>query len=261
MKKLFTYCLSLLSLGLAAQSITAYRQTNNGTITGTITNGSSISLNTTPGADTDSKIKIKNNAAVSNTYNVTRYITTNVPALFTDGSSSKPNSYFCFGQTCFGSNVSTADPGNYTVLNAGEDSYATSQLFSIYLAEAANQGYYVIRYKLFNVNNANDTLSFSAIYNSADVGIKSISNEMSGISELYPNPNGGMSVSFDLEKDEDLKFQVYNSLGGLVYTTKQKYSAGKNKLSLEAADLSKGVYFVTIASSSAKTTKRLIVNK
>lgn len=263
MKKLFTFFASVLSLGAFAQSsITAYKLSNNYMVTATITNGSNLQLYTSTGSIEDTKFKFKNNSASTQTYNISRSFVAQTPALFTDGSSSTPNSYFCFGQTCFGSNVAVAPPSDYTILNAGDDSQTGGQPASFYLAEGSSIGYYVVHYKIFNVNNPNDTLGFNAIYNSADVGIRSNSNSLAGLSDLYPNPNPGAVVSFDLAKDDELKFQVYNSLGSLVYSApKQKYAAGRNKLSFESAGLSNGVYFVTVTGNTGKTTKRLVVNK
>jgi len=118
-----------------------------------------------------------------------------------------------------------------------------------------------VGYKIFNINNPNDTLAFKVEYNTFDVGFKNIENKAL-VSELYPNPNNGSSILFDLNRDEDLKFQVYNSLGTLVYSSNtQKYNAGKNKLGLDGSALNNGIYFVSIISNSGKATKRLIINR
>jgi hypothetical protein len=263
MKKIITYCIIGLSLGASAQ-IAAYRlNPNSGVVTATITNGFNMQMYTASDAIESEKIKFVNMSASTQTYNMQRSFVTQSTPLFTDGNANnKPNSYFCFGTQCFGSNVSIADPSNYTILTPGADSQTSGFPVSIYLSEAPALGYYVVRYKIFNVNNPNDTLSFNAVYNTQIVGIQSF-EKLDDVSELYPNPNTGSSaISFDLSKDEDLKFQVYNSLGSLVYNgTKQKYPAGKNKLALDPSVLSNGVYFVTISSNTGKTTKRLIVSK
>lgn len=263
MKKLFTLLAFGISLASFAQSsLTAYKLSNTYVVTGTITNGANLQFYTSTGAIEDTKFKFKNNSASTQTYNVIRSFVAQNPTLFADGSASTPNSYFCFGQTCFGSNVFTAPSSDYTILNAGDDSQTGGQPASFYLAEGSSIGYYVVHYRIFNVNNPNDTLGFNAIYNTSDVGIRSNSNSLAGLSELYPNPNPGAAISFDLTKDDELKFQVYNSLGSLVYTApKQKYVAGKNKLSFDSASLSNGVYFVTVTGNTGKTTKRLVVNK
>ncbi len=262
MKKIITYCIIGLSFSASAQIAAYVLNPNNGAITATITNGSNLQFYTASDAIESEKIKFKNMSASTQTYNMSRSFTAQSPALFTDGiATNKPNSYFCFGTQCFGSNVSIADASNYTPLAPGADSQTSGFPVSIYLSEAQNLGYYVVRYKIFNVNNPNDSLSFNAVYNVQSVGFKSI-DKLDAVSELYPNPNNGSAVAFDLDRDEELKFQVYNSLGSLVYTgAKQKYAAGKNKLALDAASLTNGVYFVTISGNSGKTTKRLIVNK
>jgi hypothetical protein len=265
MKKLFTFCITLLSAGLSAQqSLSAYHiSSQSGATLEAISNGGSMQLTTTPNNILGARIKFINNSATTHTYNMMRTFVTEQPTLDKTGDiDAKPNSYFCFGIFCFGSDINTADPSNYTVLNAGQSSEPNNPAY-VYVSEGSSKGYYVIRYKIFNINNPNDTLVFNAVYN-GPVGIKSIDNEvLSGISELYPNPTSGSSVSFDLAKDDELKFQVYNSLGSLVINgNKQKYSAGKNKLAFDASALSNGVYLVTISNNnSAKITKRLVVNK
>lgn len=266
MKKLFTCFIISLTLGLSAQtpSFAVYEiNSQNGSITSTLTNGYLLQLTTSPDNIEETKFKIKNISAVSHTYNIVRSFSFQTVPLDVSGDSNiKPNSYFCFGQLCFGSNVSTADPSNYTVLGAGQDSQTSGQPASFYLSETSNANYYVVRYKVYNVMDANDTTTFFAVYNSP-VGIKALDNKADLVSEIYPNPNtNGSAISFDLNKDDELKFQVYNTLGSLVYSTgKQKYAAGKNKLALDCSTLNNGVYFITISSNTAKTTKRLVINK
>jgi hypothetical protein len=267
MKKLITCCVSLLSVGMYAQSLSAYViSSQSGANTATITNGTNLQLYTTESNILGKRIKFINNSAITHTYNMSRQFVTETPTLDKSGDGNiKPNAYFCFGIFCFGSNIDAADATNYTILAPGKSSEdpADPKPAYIYLSEAQTKGYYVIHYKIFDVNNPNDSLGFNAVYNNP-VGMKDLGNNvLTGISELYPNPTSGSAVSFDLAKDDELKFQVYNSLGSLVYAgSKQKYSAGKNKLAFDAASLSNGVYFVTISdNNSAKITKRLVVNK
>lgn len=274
MKKIITLCALSLSLGLSAQ-IAAYKlsPTNVTVTTATITNGYNLQLYTAVNGISTDKIKFVNNSASTQTYSAKRFFVSQSPALSVDPSGTiTPNTYFCFGQTCFGDNVDTVDPPNYTILNAGEDSqttYTTSSTIAqpcvLYLQEGAALGNYTVRYKIFNVNNPLDTLSFNAVYNAVTpVGIKTNEEKLDAISELYPNPNSnGSAISFDLNSDQDLKFQIYNSLGSLVYNiNKQKYTAGKNKLNMEGSSLSNGVYLITITGDADKvTTKRLIINR
>ena len=265
MKKIITYCILLLSAGLSAQSFVIYRlNPNTGAIIDSLSNGSNLQLVTFPDSVTDVPIKIKNRSAVTHTYDMSRSFTTQNPTLYTDNTpTNKPNSYFCFGNNCFGSGTSAAGPNDYTKLTSGEDSQTSGNPIYLYISEAASKGFYIVRYKIFNISDGTDTISFNAIYNGTNVGIKAIENKQDLISELYPNPNSsGSSVSFDLGSDQDLKFQVYNSLGGLVYTSNtQKYAAGKNKLALDCASLSNGVYLINISSASGTSTKRLIINR
>jgi hypothetical protein len=279
MKKIFTLLCLAVSAGSFAQSFALYRTNiTTNAITQTITNGGGYVEATAagdpqhPSALLEDRILIKNTSAVTHTYSVTRTIVSQNPTLILDGSTNTPNTYFCFGNTCFGSNVSTADPTNYTPLAAegqttsggiDDNSNDNGQPFVIYFSEGNVQGSYVVQYKVFNISDPNDTLAFKVGYNQASVGIKnqgSIASDL--ISEIYPNPASGSKIYFNLGKDDELKFQVYNSLGGLVYTSnKQKFTAGKNLLPVDGADLSSGMYFITISNNTASATKRLIISK
>ena len=282
MKKIFTlvsfgFCSALVAQTLPSFSI--YKTNNLGAYTATLTNGGGF-VETTTAGDTnplESKLTIKNNAAVTQTFNVVRRILSQNPPLILDGSSNTPNSYFCFGSDCFTSPVNTppvSDPGyTLTTLSAAgspttttipkaDNSRGAGQAFVTYFLEGETAGNYVIQYKVFNVANPNDSIAFKIGYNQS-VGIKSLSKSADLVSEIYPNPASGASkIYIDLAKDEELKFQVYNSLGSVVYTgSKQKYTAGKNHLSMDGLELNSGIYFITLSNTTSTTTKRLIITK
>lgn len=280
MKKIITSLFIAASAGFFAQSISVYKINNSGAITNTITNGGGYTLATTAGSDSHPSaavydiILIKNNTSATHTYNVVRTVISQNPALQLDGSQNRPQSYFCFGYTCFGSDVNTPPSSNdYTILGPvgsttatppADNSQANGQLFAIYIAEGNVQGNYLVQYKLFNVSDPNDTLSFRVGYNRPlVVGIKNLERSADLISDIYPNPAGNTSkIFFDLGKDDELKFQVYNSLGSLVASSdKQKYAAGRNQLPVDASELNTGVYFITISNATSTLTKRLIITK
>src|SRR5690606_18724874 len=138
-------------------------------------------------------------------------------------------SYFCFGFNCFSSNVNEPSSTDYTILQAAgttytdivdgvEVTYADNSKdngtpFSVYLSEGDKKGYYVVRYKVYNIADANDSIAFTVTYNASSVGIKKLETPDLNF-EIYPNPSNGASKFFiNLNKDEELKFQVYNALG------------------------------------------------
>ena len=268
MKKIITLLYIGTCASLSAQTFSLYKTAPNGSITNTITNGGGYTTTTSSNNLLEEKVLIKNTTAVTHTYNVTRSIVTQNPVLILDGSSDTPNTYFCFGYQCFGSNVSQPSSTDYTILGplgSTSDPYDNSKdngtPFVLYFSEAPQRGYYVVRYKVYNIVDANDTIAFTVTYNDASVGIKTI--QKSDLSfEIYPNPSRDASSLFiNLSKNEELKYQVYNSLGSLVYSSdKKKYNVGKNQLSI-SEELNNGVYFITLSNNTSSVTRKLIIAK
>ncbi|MCW3077353.1 MAG: hypothetical protein JWO32_1962 [Bacteroidetes bacterium] len=271
MKTLFTFAFACLTSALVSQSFSVYKTNNTGINTATITNGGTLNETTSASSLLYTKIKIKNNAANTQTFTVKRSVLYNSPALILDGSSSTPSTYFCFGNTCFPSNINAADPANYTILAAAgqtnvnaptSDNTATNgQPFSIYLDEAATIGNYVIRYKISNVNNPNDTLAFTVVYNQG-VGIKKNTNSSDFISSVFPNPASGEStLNAHSSINQQAGLFIYNSLGELVKTNKFNLVAGTNDLKFSCSDLSAGVYNLILTTEQGSLIKKLTVSK
>ena len=68
---------------------------------------------------------------------------------------------------------------------------------------------------------------------------------------IFPNPNNG-SFSINLP-EEECEIAIYNSLGQMMYQTK-----GNGLTTLSLNNLSQGVYFVTVKSSTLSTTQKFI---
>ena len=268
MKKLFTLLsISLTTLALG-QSFSAFKTVGSSTVTA-LTNGyvlneaTTATTNTNSPAVTATKVRIQNNSSVNTvTLNVIRTVVYQSPALKLDGGGSFPDSYFCFGYSCFGSNVNTATSTDYTVLGPNQTSDAAGQPFLLDLVEGTSLGKYFIRYKLFNVNDANDTLSFTVRYNEF-LSVNENNSILDNVSEIYPNPSSNSAfLNFTLKQENTVKVQVYNSLGALVYNgTEQKLMAGKNKIAVDCSNLNSGIYFVSLSANGSKATKRLVINK
>ena len=74
-----------------------------------------------------------------------------------------------------------------------------------------------------------------------------------------PNPfSNFLHINFK-SKGESLRVSVFDSLGAEVKVlSDQKFTAGEHKISLEAHDLSSGVYFIRLQSKYAQKTKRVV---
>jgi hypothetical protein len=269
MKKIFTLISLAVSSLMFGQSFSLYKTNNSQTaITGTITNGYYLSEATSANAQAKGTFKIVNNSAATTSLNIIRTIVYQNPMLILDGSSNTPNTYFCFGNTCFPSNVSTATSFDYTILGPSgstsapfDNSKDNNQPFLPYLEEGAVVGKYFVRYKIFNVNNPNDTLSFTYLYNDF-AGVNEAASALETVSDVYPSPSANVAhINVTLTHESPVKIQVYNSLGVLVQNGNEQKLSGKNKLTIDCTNLSAGLYFVSVASGESKITKRLIVNK
>ena len=282
MKKIFTFLSLILVTAAFAQlpSFIVYKTNNSGTVnTATLTNGSSLMEITSPTVQLQTKLKLVNLSPTTNTYSVIRSFTFENP-IFDLTEVTNPYTKFCFGFTCFPAIVnSPPTSADYTILGpAGtttataapyyDDSNANGTPFIVYLQEALAQGKYHVKYKVFNIANPNDTITFTIKYNDGLtlpnlLGVNNIANIFEAVSEIYPNPsNNSASISVTLKQENDVKIQVYNSLGILVYNSpNQKYAQGKHKVSVDCSTYSSGLYFVSLTSGDSKVTKRLVINK
>lgn len=254
-----------------AQSFSLYKTDANFVSTSTITNGNFVYEGTVVNAVVITKFLIKNNAAVTQSLNVTRTIVTQLPAFDLSAVANAPTTYYCFGNNCFTPPVSTPGPSDYTILlAAGQTSTAfpladnskdNNQPFSIDLEEGTSTGSYVVKYKLFNVNNANDTLAFYMAYNQP-LGL----HENKTISDLdltiFPNPaNNEATVFMNSKSNSDIKLTVLNSIGQTVISKEQKLNMGSNFLTFDCKNLDSGLYFVIVKSGQNTQTKKLIITK
>ena len=269
MKKIITYIIVGLTSSVFAQSFSVYKTNNLGANTATITNGYNLSETSSASAVINTKIKIKNNAATTQTFNVIRSTVAQNPTLFLDNSTNTPSSYFCFGYTCFSSGIITAQPNDYTILAASgvtsttfpyaDNTLDNSQPVSIYLEEGANPGYYVIKYKIFNVANSNDTLAFTVTYNQT-LGLNELTKKPT--SDIFPNPaKEETNLKINMTTGSKATVKVINALGQTIFTKKVEFNDGLNTLQLDTKNYSNGLYDVIIETNTGTLNKKLIISK
>jgi hypothetical protein len=82
------------------------------------------------------------------------------------------------------------------------------------------------------------------------------------VSQNFPNPFKNTSVvTVKLEKATDLSLEVFNLTGQKVYEINNgKVGAGSHTLTIDASNLSSGVYFYTVFAGEDAVTKKMIVN-
>lgn len=275
MKKIFTLIFASLTIGLLSQNFSAYKVNNaQTTSSATLTNGYILSeittatTNTLSPTKTEFKVKIVNNTASTMTLNVLRRVIYNNPVLMLDGNGNFPDSYFCYGTICHPSNVNLPGPTDYCVLGVSgstvspfDNTKDNGTPFVLGVIEGTSLGKYFINYKLFDVNNPNDSLSFTVRYNEF-LSVEENGNVIESVGNIYPNPSTNTAgISLDLAHESAVKIQVYNSLGALVYNGVEQKLSGKNKVSFDCTNFNPGLYFVTVFAGESKVTRRLVISK
>jgi len=119
------------------------------------------------------------------------------------------------------------------------------------------------------------TSSNKKVYNgisvSADGGLASTGDGTVNVHEfinedhlsIYPNPTSSISVVyFNLVKDTDVRMDVYNTVGSLVYSKKNRnMTAGNQKIIFDGTALPQGMYFINLIAGDQKITKKLSFQK
>jgi hypothetical protein len=92
--------------------------------------------------------------------------------------------------------------------------------------------------------------------------INEFENNILYVSQNHPNPfNGTSVVTVKITKATDLSLEIYNLTGQKVYEINNgKVGAGSQTLTIDASNLSSGVYFYTVFAGEDKVTKKMIVN-
>ncbi len=98
------------------------------------------------------------------------------------------------------------------------------------------------------------------------VGIEKDRNILHEDFELYqnyPNPfNPNTNISFSIPKAQNVKLEIYNSLGQKVLELlNQEMNAGLHKLNFDGSNLSSGIYFYTLKCKDFIRTKKMILLK
>ncbi len=88
------------------------------------------------------------------------------------------------------------------------------------------------------------------------------SSTLAGVS-LYPNPAGdAATVSFTLEQNENVEISIVDNQGNQVIAPITKsLAAGEQKVTLNTASLSSGVYVIQVATSTKKSRIKAVIIK
>ena len=80
---------------------------------------------------------------------------------------------------------------------------------------------------------------------------------------VYPNPTADIAdVTFYLENGNNVKMEVYNTMGALVYTKNAgNLTKGNHKIAFNGEELNSGFYFVNLTIGNKVITKKVTLTK
>lgn len=220
-----------------------------------IGNGGGYTVTTSPNTtDIPARFRFYNTDATNTyTYNILRTIKVlNTQGTFT------AETYFCAGATCLPPTANTLSSGDYIILTPGN-----SERIITYFNEINPIGYSEVYYKIFNVNNPNDTLGFTIYYNPS---LNSVSENNSIVEDIsiYPIPaKENIFIHLKSHFPLDATLSITNILGQTVLKQQVKIKDGFNSKTLDVSSLPNGVYFVLLNSTNySKTfTQKIIINR
>jgi len=92
----------------------------------------------------------------------------------------------------------------------------------------------------------------------AIVGTSELSQNGKGI-HVYPNPfTEEFHIDFELTKDAEIEFSVYNNSGRLVHDQKGYYQGGKNTAIINLGQLPGGIYYIRFTHENNNLTSSVI---
>jgi len=161
-------------------------------------------------------------------------------------------------------------PNNVTLFSLG--------MWQSYFGNAANfcftdNGKYTIPFVYEELSDPTDELApvqFKYIqdfsFTDADFSVQGLTEkivveQLSGVSQNYPNPvKNETFVDVGMAESGNLSIAVYSLTGQLVQSTDYGYAReGAHTLTINAADLTSGVYFYTVTTGDNKITHKMIV--
>ncbi len=81
------------------------------------------------------------------------------------------------------------------------------------------------------------------------------------VAQSYPNPaDETATISYTTPNSTKIQLNVYNMLGGLVYSESATSQKGMNKIELETASMTAGMYVYTVSNGVKTVTKRMTIN-
>jgi len=103
---------------------------------------------------------------------------------------------------------------------------------------------------------------YAAVSARYTVGVDAVTSN-NGSMDVYPNPaNKTATVALNLVTDNDVKLEVYNGVGQLVYSTPIEHrNSGTSLSAIDLSNFASGIYFVKVTVGDQMLNKTLTVTK
>jgi hypothetical protein len=214
----------------------------------------SYTVQISPGSPTHSfDFEIQNNYSSTKTIKIKRYL-----LQYTSGQ----DVYYCFGTNCYTANSSpafiptqnvTLSPGG--TLPNGAGTYGLKTDFD----DNNVIGNSLVRYTLYDVNNASDSLSFTINYEVGSVGIKQIEQVRYTMSSCMPNPaKNYTNIIYEIKNfNGNAKLILNDIIGNKLKDFKIEEPSGNLKIDL--TEFNKGIYFYTLQINNKNMVSRKLI--
>lgn len=111
-------------------------------------------------------------------------------------------------------------------------------------------------------NSIGSVCIVNSVQNPSDVN-NDVKIESYNLEQNYPNPfNPSTSITFTISQNEFVNISVYDITGQMISTlVNSELKSGKYSISFDASNLSSGIYFYRMTTSSFVSTKKMILQK
>ena len=161
---------------------------------------------------------------------------------------------YCFAGNCY--STSATGPSSTAVIASGQTfSYDNNDLeaFSGYYTPGSIEGTTVVEYCFSDQNNPGDKSCVTITY---VISNATAINELTKISEFYPNPSKGI-INFDYELNTSATLLIIDMLGHEIKSIELENQGNKR---INISNLSKGIYFgKVIANNKLVDIKKIVI--
>jgi len=144
-------------------------------------------------------------------------------------------------------------------LGTADDGITAFGCVGNYAFDDGNNGYtvHIVRQEL---QQNDDLLPTTYHYIAGAYNTVGIEDKELAMSNLYPNPaTSAINFEVNLNADSDVRIQVLNTLGQVVYQSTERGNAGAQSFSVDVNDLNAGIYVLEVQAAGLKTAQQFIV--